>query len=282
MNALKEDLLDSLDPAEFRYFKNKIFELAGISLSDAKIDLVRTRLRSRLQANRLSSYYEYKQLLETLSANDPEWESFINILTTNKTDWFREPEHFEYLKSVFIPQWLKLGKKHLKVWCAASSTGEEPYTLALVLSEALKTTNITFEIIASDIDTTVLQTAKNGVYHVDRLYQIPSSYQQNLVLGTGDISSWFKLKKEIKNCVQFRQLNLVSKEYGFQHKFDIVFCRNVLIYFDQRTISEVVTKIHHHCEHDSVLIIGHSESLQNTNSPWNYKKPSIYTKGKKF
>lgn len=285
MVALDGELkqLESLTSSEFEYFRNKIFELAGISMSDSKIELVRTRLRSRIISLGFSSFKEYQDYLKSLPSDDQEWQAFINVLTTNKTDWFREPEHFHFLVREFLPQWLSLGKKHLKVWCAASSTGEEPYTLALVLAEALKNTQITFEIVASDIDTKVLEVAKNGVYHEDRLYQIPQEYQKSFIAkGTGEISSWFRLKKDLKSKVSFKQVNLVASEYPLKSKFDIVFCRNVLIYFDNQTIEKVIQSIYKYCEEDSVLVIGHSESLQNIKSQWRYMRPSIYLKGRKF
>lgn len=284
MVAYQEDFsqLEKISESEFEYFRNKIFKLAGISMSDSKQELVRTRLRSRIIAVGLKSFKEYQEHLDSLRDDDPEWQSFINVLTTNKTDWFREENHFSFVVKEFLPQWLNLGKKHLKVWCAASSTGEEPYTLALVLAEVLQNTQITFEIIASDIDTKVLDIARNGVYPVDRLYQIPKEYHPFIAKGTGEISSWFRLKKDLKHKVQFKQINLSSESYPLEQKFDLVFCRNVLIYFDSQTIEKVTNSIFRYCEEDAILVIGHSESLQNTNVSWKYLRPSLYQKGKAF
>lgn len=271
-----------LQSEEFQFFKDKIFNLAGISLSPAKLDLVQGRLRSRVQNHGFSSFGEYITHLKELNDNDPEWEYFINSLTTNKTDWFREPEHFEYLIEEFIPQWMKLGKKHLKVWCAASSTGEEPYTLALVLTHALKDTGKTFEILASDIDTNVLDVAQKGVYRREQLFQIPQEFQKTTIaVGTGEISDWFKIKAHIKEKVKFKQINLTKIEFNQTPDFDLVFCRNVLIYFNHKTVEAVTESIFKHSASDSCLIIAHSESLQSAQkSPWKYKQPSIYGKGK--
>lgn len=285
MNAYADDLsqLDKISQQDFEYFRNKIFKIAGISMSDSKVELVRTRLRSRIISLGLRDFRSYREYLTGLSESDSEWQAFINVLTTNKTDWFREPEHFHFIVQEFLPQWLNLGKKHLKVWCAASSTGEEPYTLALVLAEILKNTQVTFEIIASDIDTKVLEVAQNGVFHIDRLYQIPKQYHAPYITkGTGEISSWFRLKKDLKSKVRFKQVNLISADYPLDKKIDLVLCRNVLIYFDADVIAKVAKNIFRYCEDDSVLIIGHSESLQNTGGPWKYMRPSLYSKGKKF
>lgn len=266
---------------EFAYFQKKIFILAGISLSPAKMDLVQARLRSRVLDMGFSSYNDYAEFLESRKENDPEWEIFINSLTTNKTDWFREPDHFEYLVKEFLPAWLKLGKKHLNVWCAASSTGEEPYTLSLVLHEALKNSGVSFDILASDIDTKVLKFAKNGVYRKEHLHQIPTQYHKEaFALGTQEISDWFKVKPFLKEKVKFKQINLMSPGFDSDTKFDIIFCRNVLIYFNQETIFKVAQTMHGLTHKDGCLIIAHSESLQNIKTNWKYIKPSIYGKGR--
>jgi chemotaxis protein methyltransferase CheR len=274
--------IPAMTKEEFDFFRAKLFELAGISLSDVKLDLLQARLRSRVTDLGFSGYDEYRDHLDKLSADDSEWEAFVNQLTTNKTDWFREPEHFNYLVKDFLPKWKTLGKKHLSVWCAASSTGEEPYTLSMVLWEALKGTGITYEILASDIDTKVLTLARNGVYPRERLYQIPENYQRIAVaLGSQEISHWMKIKKEIKENVKFVQLNL-TRALPLKDKFDIIFCRNVLIYFNSKTVEIVANSLHERALDQSALIISHSESLQSCRSKWVYRSPSIYAKGSLF
>lgn len=268
--------------ADFDYCREKIFHLAGISLSNGKLDLVQSRLKARVSALQLSSISEYVLYLKEIPPGHEEWESFINILTTNKTDWFREADHFEYLTQVFLPKWKKLGKKHLTIWCAASSTGEEPYTLSLVLHEALKGSGITYEIFASDIDTKVLTHAQNGVYQLDRLEQVPEKYHYGFMKGTGEIANWMKVKKEIKKAVSFHQVNLNKWPFAWSDKFDLIMCRNVLIYFGKETIQGVIENLYKTAESESVLIIAHSESLQNIKNPWKYLSPSIYCKGKVF
>jgi chemotaxis protein methyltransferase CheR len=270
-----------LNKDQFNYFRKKIFELAGISLSDVKIELLQSRLRSHLLKSGFTDFQTYQDHLSQIPSEHPEWESFINLLTTNKTDWFREPGHFDFLVTDFIPQWKKLDKTHLKVWCAASSTGEEPYTLSLVLNEAFANTKYTYEIHASDIDTKVLSEALNGVYPKERILQVPEKYRNSFASGTGDIAHWMKIKKSLKEKVKFFQYNL-TQPLELDQKFDLIFCRNVLIYFNPNTISTVVNGLHEHANPESVLIIAHSESLQSIGSHWKFKKPSIYVKGKHF
>lgn len=272
-----------MDRAEFDYFRTKIFSLAGISLSDAKLDLLQARLRSRVIALGMSSFEEYRFHLESISQTDEEWETFINLLTTNKTDWFREPKHFDYIVNDFLPKWLALGKKKLSVWCAACSTGEEAYTLSLILNEALKGTDIKYTILASDIDTKVLRIAKNGVYPRDLIHQIPERFHRmGFCFGTKEISNWMKVRKEIKEPIQFKQLNLTVKPFNLDEGHDLILCRNVMIYFNPTTVKNVVDEIYRVSNKDSVLIIAHSESLQNIQTSWRYRSPSIYYKGKIF
>jgi chemotaxis methyl-accepting protein methylase len=271
-----------LSSDDFNYFRTRIYALAGISLSPAKHDLVQARLRTRVLNLGLKDYHEYREYLESKKDSDLEWEKFINLLTTNKTEWFRESAHFDFITDEFLPHWMKRGKQHLKVWCAASSTGEEPYTLSLVLHEALENTSHTYSILASDIDTNVLNTAANGVYPAERLEQIPEKYHDGFVIGKQDISEWMKVRKEIKQPVSFIQFNLTKFPYHHKESFDLVLCRNVLIYFNQETIKSVVENIFYATNSDAMLIIAHSESLQNVKSSWKYLKPSLYYKGKIF
>ncbi|MEA9357817.1 CheR family methyltransferase [Bacteriovorax sp. PP10] len=186
-----------LTDEDFLYFKEKIFVSSGINLNLSKKTLVQSRLNAHLDRLKIPTFHEYRSYLESRPANDPEVQSFINLLTTNKTEWFRENEHFVYLVNKFIPVWKKQGKKKLKVWSAASSSGEEAYTLAVILKNLLDKTGIDFEIIGSDIDTNVLEFAKNGVYKKDQLINIPNEYHRYFDLGTQDIKEWMKINKAI-------------------------------------------------------------------------------------
>lgn len=271
-----------LSPAEFDFFRTKIFELSGISLTQAKSVLVQARLRARIVELGMKEFQQYRKYLEPLPHNHLEWQSFINMLTTNKTDWFREDEHFKYITDVFLPKWMKLKKKELNVWCAASSTGEEPYTLSMVLSEALKGTGISYKIFASDIDTRVLSVAQNGVYPKDVLHQVPDKYQGCFAIGTEEISEWMKVKNVIKSKVSFGQVNLTQTPYQVEGEYDLIMCRNVLIYFNAETIAQVLKSLNHVAAQESVLMVSHTESFQEIKNIWKYIRPSIYYKGSHF
>jgi chemotaxis protein methyltransferase CheR len=264
---------------DFNFFRQAIRELTGIALSDAKKELVQSRLRSRVQALGLEGFGAYRAHLEGLPREHSEWQAFINLLTTNKTDWFREMGHFDYLIREFLPAWKKLGKKKLSVWSSACSTGEEPYTLSMVLNRQLANSGCSYSIFATDLDTEVLRHASNGVYKRSQLYQIPPEYKgDSFSLGSGEISEWMKIKSHLRAPITFEQFNLNSARYPWEDRFDLIFCRNVLIYFPKEVINQVIAGSFQAATRGGVLCIGHSESLQNLKHSWKYVKPSILMK----
>lgn len=267
-----------LHEAEFKYFCEKIGALAGINLSASKYELLKSRLRVRLAETHCSSYQEYRKYLERLSPQDSEWQEFINVLTTNKTDFFREPDHFKFILNQFLPEWLRSGERRLRVWSAASSTGEEPYTLAMVLNQALPS-DCDFEIVASDIDTQVLSKAMNAVYPLRQLTEIPERYRSAGVdVGQRTAAGWFRIKPELREKVQFCSFNLLSREPIAEETFDLIFCRNVMIYFSVENIGHASANLFRALKPGGLLMIGHSESLHGVTSDWQTVMPSIYQK----
>tara|TARA_B110001454_G_scaffold219204_1_gene252267 strand:+ start:81957 stop:82817 length:861 start_codon:yes stop_codon:yes gene_type:complete len=268
-----------LEEDDLLYFCKVIEDRAGISLKTSKRDLVRTRLRSRVTANGLDSYGDYRSYLAKIDKDDPEWEYFTNLLTTNKTDFFREPKHFEYLVQTILPEWLKTREKVFKVWSAASSTGEEPFTLAMVLSRHLPEGR-DFKILATDIDTEVLSTAQNSVYPISKKTEIPVDYHTPcLDIGKGDARGWFRIKPHLRNKIVFKQHNLIDRTSPGNGVFDLVVCRNVLIYFSPDTIEFVQKKLQSTVKKDGHLFIGHSESFQGISHSWSPVGPSVFKKG---
>lgn len=267
----------TLEADDFSFFQKNLEKRAGITLKSSKTELMLSRLRRRAVQLGFHSLRAYRLHLESLDQNAAEWQHFINQLTTNKTDFFREPEHFDYLVKEFLPHFLKQGKEELNVWTCASSTGEEPYTLAMVLGKNLPE-DFQFNILATDIDTEVLALANNGVYSNSRLHEIPESYSDCLAFGSGEVEGWFALKKKYRERIQFQQHNLMSDALPCETKFDLVFCRNVLIYFGREGIEHTAKKIFSATSKNGQLIIGHSESLQSKSTDWKMKKPSLYYK----
>ncbi len=279
MNSLEKEQI-KITNDDFLFFQRMIKEMAGISLSSHKTHLVQSRLRSRIIKLGMEHFSDYRKYLQTLNEDHEEWQIFVNQMTTNKTEWFREEEHFRILIEEYLPQWLKLKKQYLKVWCAASSSGEEAYSLALCLDSFFKNTDISFEIVATDIDTNVLNWAKSGVYPKEHLLTIPEHYHsRGFDFGTKEISSWVRVNKRIKDKITFEKFNLAQNQYPWKEKFDVIFCRNVLIYFNKTTIRSVVENSFSAASENAALFIAHSESLQNVETSWRYFRPSIYFKG---
>jgi chemotaxis protein methyltransferase CheR len=270
---------DSIKFDDFDFLRNQLKEIAGIQLSDNKIDLVAGRLRRHIYGLGMSSFSQYVSYLTRLHANHDEWMYFINCLTTNKTDFFREIEHFNYLSQKIVPLWQKPGGLPVRIWSAACSSGEEPYSLAMLLLELKKSFDFEFLIQATDIDTKVLSIAANGVYKRSCLTNVPMHlYQNHITAGTGAIHDWIKIKREVKRWVTFKRCNLAQTPYLTPYSFDIIFCRNVLIYFSRNTIEKVINGLYQAASSGAYLFIGHTESLQQIKHPWHYVKPSIYRK----
>jgi len=269
-----------LTDKDFLFFKEKIFDLSGIYLADNKRDLIHSRIRSYMQKNGLDSFSTYRKIIEHAEKSSPAIQNFINLLTTNKTDFFREEKHFDFLVSKLIPRWLDQGKKKINIWCCASSTGEEPYTLAMVLDHHLPVT-IDFQILASDIDTEVLSKAKNGVYSMDKIYEIPEEYQDKyLSVGSGTARGHFRIKDNIHSKVIFKQHNLMDSARPGDEVMDLIFCRNVIIYFSQENILILMNKIHQTLKKDGVLFLGHSESIHGVQQLYKPLQPSVFAKVK--
>lgn len=270
-----------LSDEDFGYFQGLVFKLAGITLSDKKKDLLLTRLSSHLKNRQFESYSDYRHYLEGLSDSHEEWQSFINLMTTNKTDFFREIRHFEYIEEVLIPKWVSAKKTEVKVWSAACSTGEEPYSLAMFLEEKLPR-GMTYKIFASDIDTNVLKRAQNAVYSMAKESEIPEPLRKKSIeYGQGAINEWFRIKAHLKNKITFQTFNLVEDQIPENEKFDLILCRNVMIYFSRAIVEKVAINLARSCTNEATLFIGHSESLQGTNTPWKVSTASVYAKNRR-
>ncbi len=247
---------------EFKVVQRLIYEFAGIALAETKRLMATSRLTKRLRATGVSSFTDYLQIVE--AGKDPqEKTAFINALTTNKTDFFRESHHFEFLVKEVFPALIRKANnssdRRLRIWCSASSTGEEPYTIAMTVREFLPFSDWDVRILASDIDTNVLAAAQQGVYQADRIEEVPKSLRQKY-FNRGANNSWVA-NDSLKEIITFRQINLLDRDWPIRTTFDVIFCRNVMIYFDQPTQKSLVAQFHKFLANNGFLIIGHSESL---------------------
>lgn len=260
-----------LKDSEFALFQKMIYETAGINMSDAKKALVSGRLAKRVKHFGLTSYGDYFQLLGN-SANG-EFQMAVDLLTTNETFFFREPKHFDFLRDRVLPGW-RTGTR--RVWSAASSSGEEAYTLAMVLAEHAPFKD--WEIVGTDISTRVLEKARGGHYPIERAKNIPHTYLANYCLkGTGSQEGTFLVGKELRARVNFTHANLKS-DLSKLGSFDVIMLRNVLIYFDLPTKQHVVSRLIRQLKPGGYLMVGHSESLNGVTDEMNAVVPSVYRK----
>lgn len=243
--------------ADFEKIRKVIYHKAGISLSDSKKQLVYSRLARRLRALRLPDFSAY---LAYLNENEQEQEEFINALTTNLTAFFRESHHFDILAHQVHK--LKVQKRKLRIWCAASSTGEEPYSIAMILAEAYDSYEPPVEIIASDIDSNVLREASAGIYTAQRIDSLSLARKKRFFQkGKGDNSGKVRVVQELRKLIEFKKINLLDETWPLQPPFDIIFCRNVMIYFDKTTQLKLLERMTKLLRPDGLYIAGHSESF---------------------
>ena len=259
--------------ADFAKIRKVIYSKAGINLSDSKKQLVYSRLARRLRALKLPNFNSY---LDYLNDNEQEHEEFVNALTTNLTAFFREAHHFEILAN--HAKKIKLQNRKMRVWCSASSTGEEPYSIAMTLVEAFETYEPPVEIIASDIDSNVLRDASTGIYSLQRLENLTLlQKKQFFQRGKGKNSGSAKVVQELRNMIEFRKINLLDDNWRLQEPFDVIFCRNVMIYFDKATQLRLLERMTRLLKPDGLYIAGHSESFSQASHLVNLVGKTTYT-----
>jgi len=262
-----------ISDGEFAQFQGLLRRLAGIHLSPAKKALVCGRLGKRLKHHGLTSYGDYFRLL-TGGQEAAELQIALDLLTTNETYFFREPKHFDFLRERVLPA--RNGKASLRIWSAACSSGEEPYSLAMLLAERLGAAP--WEIVASDLSTRVLERARSGLYPMERARNIPGSYlKAHCLRGTGRHEGSFLIERSLRERIRFLQVNL-NEPLPRLGEFDLIFLRNVMIYFEQETKRSVVQRLIPMLKPGGHLLIGHSETLNGVTDGLRSVSPSIYRK----
>lgn len=257
--------------ADFSRVQSLIYQRAGISLHDGKHAMVYSRLSRRLRDTGHRSFREYLGWLE--SHDGPEWQEFVNALTTNLTSFFREEHHFDILADHLKS---KPAGTAWRVWCNAASTGEEPYSLVMTALDALGP-RANFKLWASDIDSKVLATAARGVYRLDGIKGLDAGRMQRFFLrGKGANEGLARVKPELQGMIEFLGVNLIRDDWPFKEPFDVVFCRNVMIYFDGPTQRKVLERIHRVMKPGGLLFVGHSENFNESRDLFVLRGKTVY------
>jgi len=273
--ALAADI-PALLPKEFERFSKLAYEHFGLDLSTGKHELVAARLGRKLRELGLRSYQEYYDLVEA-DASGEELVSMVDLLTTNHTSFFREPPHFDLLRDTIFPA--LRGRAHIHIWSAACSSGEEPYSIAMTMLEADREAALAkVKIKATDISTRVLEKGRNGVYAADKIEDISVAIRQKYLLkGQNRSAGTYRFKPEVRAMIDYQRLNLMEK-LPEGYRCQVIFCRNIMIYFDKPTQQDLVGRLSQHLEDGGYLFIGHSESLNTISHGLDYIAPATYRK----
>jgi len=272
-----------LSDKDFERLSKFIYTKYGIKMPKVKKIMLQSRLQKRLRELKINNYKDYCDYVFSNEGNDNEVIHMIDVVSTNKTDFFREPTHFDFLHQSILPQIFKDNNfnKELKLWSAGCSSGEEPYTIAISLSEFLKKSKTLFDfsILATDISTRILNDAVSAVYKEEKIKHLPIEYKKKYFLKSKDRSiQKVRLNSSIREKVNFRRLNFMDNSYDIRDYFDIVFCRNVLIYFDRETQEKVINRICTKIRSGGYFFLGHSESIMKMDVPLTQIKPTVFRK----
>jgi chemotaxis protein methyltransferase CheR len=269
-----------LSQADFDRLSRFIFDQSGIKLPQVKLIMLQSRLQKRLRDLNLTNFKEYVDYVFSPEGLENEIIHMLDVVSTNKTDFYREPIHFDYLNNVALPEFYENGKNlnSFLVWSAGCSSGEEPYTIAFTLSEFKEKFPVfNYNIIATDISTQILNKAKLAIYKEELISSVPFFIKKKYILKSKDRNNkTIRINKELRDKVNFFRFNFMETTYNLPHMFDIIFCRNVLIYFTRETQEQVLTKLCSKLKPGGYLFIGHSESILGMDLPIQQIKPTIY------
>ena len=266
----------------FKKFSQFIYDNLGIHMNDSKKVMLQARLISRIRQLKLKSFEDYFDYVTSKEGLQREMPNMVNAVTTNKTEFFREPKHFEYLTDVVLPEFYQhANRSKFKIWSAACSIGAEPYTLAMILQEfAVSHPGFAYSILSTDISTEVLDVARNAIYNFEMADSVPSAFRKKYLLKTKDPKKQklIRIIPELRNKVKFKQLNLMAPSYSVVTDIDVIFCRNVFIYFDRKTQNRVFNKLCRHLRPGGYIFMGHSETIRVKNPSIKCIKSTIHQK----
>jgi chemotaxis protein methyltransferase CheR len=273
---LTHKLPKKISSKEFDNFCKLAYEHCGLNIEEGKEELVASRIGKVMRQLNIASFSEYYELVQG-DATLQSLTTMIDSLTTNHTSFFREPRHFDFLARRFFPQ--VAGRSVVKIWSAACSTGEEPFSLAFAAKDFFGDAGPDVQVVATDISTRALDKARNAIYEASKVRVIPTeTLDRHMLQGRGTASGFFRVKEDIRSTVTFQKLNLAKPFDGNRETFALVLCRNVMIYFDLSTQEKLVRRLHRKIEPGGYLFIGHSESLSRIEHEFEYICPAVYRK----
>lgn len=281
IERLNEIFRAKLSDDDFKRLSDFIYSHYGIKMPPVKKIMLQSRLQKRLRELNITTFKDYVEFVFSPEGQDNEVIHMIDVVSTNKTDFFREPVHFEYLTDVVIPAYAASNPRMpLTIWSAGCSSGEEPYTIAITIEEAKqKYPNIDYTILGTDISTRILKSAHEAIYKENRVEGIPISILKKYFLRSKDRSNpTVRVIPELHRKVSFGRLNFMDNYYQVQENFDVIFCRNVLIYFDRETQEKVISKLCSKLKPGGHFFLGHSESITGMHLPLKQIKPTIFSK----
>ena len=273
--------IPKLTTSQFNQLSKYIYENFGIKMPPIKKTMLESRLQKRLRATGLYSFEEYLDFVFSKKEEKAELIHMVDVVTTNKTEFFREPRHFDLMENEILPEITqgRASSNTIKIWSAGCSSGEEPYTIAFLMEDFVKNKGLTYSIMASDLSSEILQKAMNGVYKMDKIMAIPLETKKKYLLKSKDKSNpTVRIVPEIRKKVNFFRLNFMDDKYLVDDDLDIIFCRNVIIYFDRQTQEKVIRKLVSKLKPGGYLLIGHSESLSQMNLGIQPIIPTVFKK----
>lgn len=279
MEASHTTGLFNMDQESYERLSSYVTREYGIKLPPGKKSMLESRLNKRLRALNLTTYKEFLDFIFSEEGKQGELFNVIDLITTNKTDFFREAAHFHFLSNEFLPAYTtEIGRNNLKIWSAGCSTGEEPYTIIMTMEEYKKKhPEVVYNLLASDISLRVIQDAYQGIYDLEKIAPVPLELKRNYFLRSKTNPELVRVKPQFRKKVQFKRINFMNSNFGLtKSDFDIIFCRNVLIYFDKPTQECVIQKFCSYLKPGGLLFLGHSESIIGMNLPLRQIKPTVY------
>lgn len=273
-----------MSSSEFKRLSSFIYQEYGIKMPEVKKTMLQSRLHKRLRELNMTTYKDYIEYLFSKEGQQSEVIHMIDMVSTNKTDFFREPVHFDFLHSDILPELLfgEHPNRQIKLWSAGCSSGEEPYTIAISISEFMAQNPLyafDFSVLSTDISTRMLRSANDGIYKEARVEMLPLNLKKKYLLRSKDkVNQTVRIIPELRRKITFQRLNFMDNVYNVPDNYDIIFCRNVLIYFDRETQEKVINRLCSRLKTNGFFFLGHSESITNFNVPLKQLKPTIFRK----